>query len=86
MKTARDLLIEKLREIGADGLYWIYNHEECCGCGLDDLSPLECLDLEYCVPAKWIARNDESCAKRECEYDSCDSRIGCFVPLEEVKA
>jgi hypothetical protein len=34
--NVRELLIEKLREIGADGLY---NEDGECGCGLDDMEP-----------------------------------------------
>ena len=44
--TCKDIIIAKLKELGADGLCC-----EDCGCGIDDLFPCgeDCLD---CVPAK----------------------------------
>lgn len=50
--NARNLLIEKLKEIGADGLYNGGYGEDACGCGLDDLVPCDCLNLGECQPAK----------------------------------
>lgn len=51
-----DIITEKLKELGADGLYKEdLDCEENCGCGLDNLC--HCRDGEYtdwldCVPAK----------------------------------
>jgi hypothetical protein len=47
--NARDLLIEKLKEIGADGLY---HGNIDCGCGLDDFEPCCECELSVCEPAK----------------------------------
>ena len=47
--TAKRLLIEKLREIGADGL--VYPDLE-CGCGFDDFEPCDGCNLNECLPAK----------------------------------
>ncbi len=46
MITARDLLIQRLQAMGADGLA-----TEDCGCGIDDLAPcgLDCLDCEPAI-------------------------------------
>lgn len=56
MTTVKDMLIEKLREIGADGLYFELNEDEGCGCELDDLCPCEGFmgdtNILECVPAK----------------------------------
>ena len=46
MKNCKGLIIEKLREMGADGLW----NDEPCGCGLDDLEPCGGC-LVYCFPA-----------------------------------
>lgn len=62
VKTARDILIEGLKAMGADGLC---NPEE-CGCGLDDLCPC-CGDPLGCVPAKKRPATEEE--KDEWEFD-----------------
>ena len=49
MKTAQELLKEKLIEIGADGLCWL---DEECGCSLSDFIPCESIDPSSCVAAK----------------------------------
>ena len=54
MKTAIELLADKLKEMGADGLC---NHD--CGCVLDDLIPCCCLEA-YCVPAKKAICNEDN--------------------------
>jgi len=56
MKTARDLLIEKLREIGADGVCHCN-----CGCGLDDFEPCSEININLCVPAKKISKESDEC-------------------------
>lgn len=50
MITVREILIQRLRAMGADGLAG-----DDCGCGIDNLMPCEsgCLD---CVPA--LAKKD----------------------------
>jgi len=46
--NARTLLIEKLKEIGADGLC----HPALeCGCGLDDFEPCQSCEITECVAA-----------------------------------
>ena len=58
MKTCRQMIIEQLREMGADGLCY---PGERCGCGIDDLAPCgECLNLDECVPAKWVKPKSDS--------------------------
>jgi hypothetical protein len=46
--TVHEILISKLKELGADGLC---NTETDCGCGIDDLCPCD-VSLLDCVPAK----------------------------------
>ncbi len=61
MKTAKQLLIDGLKAIGADGLVNCEG-DPCCGCGLDDLAPCEGtydggIDLNCCRPAKRDGNN-----------------------------
>ena len=70
MITVRDILIERLLKMGADGLY-----RECCGCGIDDLAPCEQGAQLDCVPARHIEVSPESHAEYK-EYPN-----GYFVPL-----
>lgn len=68
MKTAKDILIEGLKAMGADGLC-NYEGDPFCGCGFDDFRPCEGtydggIDLDGCRPAK-----------REGKYN--------FYPMEE---
>lgn len=42
MKTAKQLLIEGLEKMGADGLYSPIGE---CGRGIDDLEPCDCINL-----------------------------------------
>lgn len=56
MKTAKQLLIEGLKAMGADGLCNCEG-DPFCGCGLDDLAPCEAscgggISLDGCRPAK----------------------------------
>jgi len=56
MNTPREILIEALGEMGADGLV---NEAGECGCPLDQLCPLgDCLDLDECIPGRFIASDD----------------------------
>jgi hypothetical protein len=48
--NAWELLIIKLREIGADGLYNPYGE---CGCGINDLEPCDNCDLSFCEAARY---------------------------------
>jgi hypothetical protein len=46
MVDVREIITQRLRAMGANGLY----HED-CGCGIDDLAPcgMDCLDCEPAV-------------------------------------
>lgn len=60
MKTVRQLLIDGLKAMGADGLYSLTGCDETCGCGLDDLIPCGCSidDIDgCCFPAKKIGKS-----------------------------
>jgi hypothetical protein len=46
--TVKDIIIEKIKQIGADGLC---NIESDCGCGLDDLMPCNDQFIYDCEPA-----------------------------------
>lgn len=48
--TVHEIVIEKLRELGADGLC-IPGLE--CGCGIDDLSPCNCM-VGDCIAARLV--------------------------------
>lgn len=48
---AGEIIESHLKSIGADGLC---NRDMACGCGIGDLAPCECLNLEFCEPAKFI--------------------------------
>jgi len=51
MFFARELLMEKLREIGADGLC----HPALeCGCSLDDFEPCLACEITECVAARKV--------------------------------
>lgn len=47
--NAKDLLIQALKNMGADGL--VYPEIE-CGCGFDDFEPCDGCCLSHCIPAK----------------------------------
>jgi hypothetical protein len=49
--NVKEMVIAKLREIGADGLY---NENGECGCGLDDLAPCYEGIVQECEAAKRI--------------------------------
>lgn len=69
MKNCKEIIIEKLKELGADGLCG-----EDCGCGLDDLFPCDnCQTALDCVPAKTI---------RAPNYHE---GINIFVPIEKLE-
>ncbi len=77
MKTAREILISWLREMGADGLCY---PDMDCGCSVADLCPLDgCINLDECRPARWIAP-DSSDADQEMLEDFPE---GYFVLVEE---
>lgn len=66
--NVKEIIIEKLKEIGADGLC-----DEDCGCSIDDLFPCYTCNLSNCVPAKLIKNPDQS----EADYPEI------FIPLSE---
>ena len=77
MKTARKLLIEGLKAMGADGLCY---PDMDCGCSVADLCPIEgCINLDECRPARWIAP-DSPDADQEMLEDFPD---GYFVLVED---
>ncbi len=49
--TVKDIIIEGLKDMGADGLC---NIDFDCGCGLDDLEPCSNININECVPARKI--------------------------------
>ena len=51
MTTSRHILQAALRNILADGLC---NPGAECGCGIDDLAPCGCLNLDECKAARWV--------------------------------
>ena len=52
MKTAKQLLIEGLEAMGADGLVNTNVGDPACGCGFDMLGDCGYIDLCECKPAK----------------------------------
>ena len=76
MKTAKQLLIEGLKAMAADGLCY---PGVGCGCMLDDLVPggYGCLNLEHCVAAKYFGTKEGDPALIE------ENEGGYFVPMEE---
>lgn len=49
--NAKSMLKKALADMGADSL-WYGDGEETCGCGIDDLAPCDCLNLDGCIAAK----------------------------------
>lgn len=76
MKTAKQLLIECLKAMAADGLCYPGMG---CGCMLDDLAPggYGCLNLVCCVAAKYYSPTEGDPALVE------ENEGGYFVPMEE---
>ena len=63
--NAREMLIKRLKELGADGLC---NPGARCGCGIDDLAPgWNCIDIDECKAAKWIVPKMDS-RDFDCEF------------------
>lgn len=69
-----ELLKQKLKEIGADGLC---NEYYFCGCSIDDIGQCE-HPINDCVAAKKY-----DCKK--CETPTKCSFKNCFRPIEDVK-
>lgn len=76
MKTAKQLLIEGLEKMGADGLCY---PGVGCGCMLGDLAPggFGCLNLEHCMAAKYYSPAEGDPALVE------ENEGGYFMPMEE---
>lgn len=72
MKTVKQILLDHLKAIGADGLCG-----EDCGCGIDDLAPFNELCWKDCVPARFMP--PEKCNPDELE----DFPEGYYKPLQE---
>ena len=63
--NAREMLIKRLKELGADGLCCPGAR---CGCGIDDLAPgWNCIDIDECKAAKWIKPEQDS-RDFDCEF------------------
>lgn len=81
MKTVSEIIIDYLKEIGADGLC---NQDWECGCGIDDgLFPCDTCNAE-CYPAKHAYCilcdiNDE------CDYRKTTNATECYREHEGVK-
>jgi hypothetical protein len=45
--NAKDILKKALTDMGADGLWNGSLGEEACGCGIDDLDPCDCCNVNY---------------------------------------
>jgi hypothetical protein len=57
MPDARSLLQSAIKAAGGDGLC---NPDADCGCEINDLAPgWDCIDLDGCQAAKWIAEGNE---------------------------
>lgn len=52
-RTVKAILVDRLAELGADGLYLHLSSSERCGCGIEDLAPCACNGAipADCVPA-----------------------------------
>lgn len=72
MIAPREILIQHLRAMSADGLC---NPSAECGCGLADLAPCQCLNLDDCLPAKHVKTSLETHALHE-EFPD-----GYYLPL-----
>lgn len=57
MTDTRALLQKALAGLGADGLC---NLDEECGCGINDLAPCDCLNLDECQAAKKMKSEPDS--------------------------
>ena len=55
--NAREMIIKQLQELGADGLC---NPGVRCGCGMGDLAPCDCMDVDECKAARWIEPKSDS--------------------------
>ena len=60
----REMIIKQLKELGADGLCC-----QGCGCGIDDLVPCDCLNLDRCQAAKWV---EPKMSSRDFDYEFPD--------------
>lgn len=49
--NVKDLLKKALTDMGADGLWNGNPGEDACGCGINDLAPCDCLNIDECEPA-----------------------------------
>lgn len=72
--NAREMLQKSLREMGGDGLC---NCDESCGCGIEELSPCDCVNLSECVAAKWTIPKED-----DFEYEDEEYRAGYYRVIE----
>jgi len=80
IKSLYKVIVDYLKEIGADGLC---NPDAECGCDIDNLAPCDCIDLQNCVPAKKkvcvnCLEKDNCSLIEEYKYITC-----CFVPIKK---
>jgi len=93
--NVKEIVIKHLRDIGADGLWYMYKGYKRCGCSIEDLAPCGESSLN-CQPAKQHVFNADSECCRACteyQYGRCcylnplihtGCRSGlCYVPMEE---
>ena len=74
MMTVADMIRAALAGIGADGLC---NCDESCGCGMEELSPCDCINLSECVAAKWTVPKED-----DVEYEDEEYRAGYYRVIE----
>lgn len=61
--NVREIITDYLKANGYDGLCTIG-----CGCGIDNLAPCDCCNIDECIPAHKKVCNGDNCE----HYQSCD--------------
>lgn len=78
--TVREIVIEKLRALGADGLCNVQTECGCGGCDLDDVAPCDHFDFE-CEPARKVdCPGEGSCEEATVFGGPCACH---YEPIEE---
>jgi len=79
LKKISEVIVDYLKSVGADGLCC-----DDCGCGIDHLSPCNCINIDLCVPAKKYTggcKNCNSTCSNSGETENYDGT--CYKPLEK---